>query len=153
LPQILQEGIFQSFAGWCFPQILQYGCYCTTYTTWAQTTSMVARIVAAYASPLAQLRNNALSGKLIPDRSLISDKPEPEDIDCLFIYDEKSDAVLKSDSAARHLIDYQRWKSSKPGDIFVFPETTVTRSPNLCPLDVFDYDRSGKQTGVVEIAI
>lgn len=99
-------------------------------------------------------RAAGLSGTLVVNGSFISQKSEPGDIDCIFVYAPACAEVLKRSEAARILVDYQSCKAAGIGDIFVFPQTAVDAYPEFCRLDGFDLHKlTGKPKGVVEVAL
>jgi hypothetical protein len=101
-----------------------------------------------------QAQASKLSGYLVLNGSFISQKAEPGDFDCLFVYDEATEERLKTDEQAQSLIRYHYCKARFAGDIFAFAESTVQKYPLMCRLDSFDYDKTAKQPkGVVEVKV
>ena len=98
------------------------------------------------------IRRAGLTGTLIVDGSFASARPEPGDSDCLFIYDDSRGRA--DESPARQWTDYVWCKENGYGDIFVFPRSVIKRYPELCGLDMFDYDKTSRlPKGVVEVEI
>jgi hypothetical protein len=91
---------------------------------------------------------------LILDGSFVSAKSDPGDFDTLLIADEAAEQILARDDEARHLIDYRYCKANHWGDVFFFSAAAVRRFPDLCRLDVFDFDKTAwTPKGVVEVAL
>jgi hypothetical protein len=100
------------------------------------------------------LRSKGMHGYLVLNGSFISQKKSPADFDCMFIYDEPTEQLVKEDQEAQALTDYLRCKAEWQADIFAFPETTVRNHPAFCRLDGFDLHKlTRKPKGVVEVRI
>ena len=100
------------------------------------------------------VRKRGMGGFLILNGSFVSQKTAPGDFDCLFIYDDATEQMVKEDEEAQALTDYLRCKAEWQADIFAFPETTVRNHPAFCRLDGFDLHKSTrKPKGVVEVRI
>jgi hypothetical protein len=100
------------------------------------------------------VRAKGMSGRLILKGSFISQKFAPGDFDAIFVYDAATEERLKGDPEARALISYSRCRSDWQADIFTFAEATAQRFPQMCALDMFDYEKTtGTPKGVVEVRI
>ena len=100
------------------------------------------------------LRDKGMGGLLILNGSFISQKEHPGDVDALFIYDERSDAIIEADDDAALLISYNHAKSAGIGDIFVFSAIAVRDFPAFCNTAIFDKDKATKiPKGVLEVEI
>jgi len=101
-----------------------------------------------------EARAAGLAGLVILDGSFISRKEAPGDFDLVFLYDEASEQLLKSDSNARALTDMQAChKAGFRGDIFALPLSLQRLSPLLGGMDMFDRDRQGQTKGVLEVLL
>ena len=101
-----------------------------------------------------EARAAGLAGLIILDGSFISRKEAPGDFDLVFLYEEASEQLLKSDSKARTLTDMQAChKAGFRGDIFALPLSLQKLSPLLGGIDMFDLNRQGQPKGVVEVIL
>ena len=99
------------------------------------------------------LRELGVHGRLILDGSFASEKRNPGDCDCLFVYDD-SLGRLDEREETRALTDYATLKAEGLGDIFVFPLSLTQNLPHLFQEDVFDYDKNTRMPkGVIEVEI
>lgn len=99
-------------------------------------------------------RVRGLAGMVILDGSFVSDKRAPGDFDLVFLYDEVSERLVKGDTEARALTDFQACHDlGFQGDIFGLPFSLQRLSPLLSGLDMFDTDRQGQLKGVVEVIL
>ncbi len=95
-----------------------------------------------------------MAGLVILDGSFVSSKEAPGDFDLFFLYDEAAEALLRNDSEARSLTDYQACRAQGfLGDIYALPASLQKFSPTLSGLDMFDSDRQGTPKGVVEVMV
>ena len=100
------------------------------------------------------LRDKGMGSLLILNGSFISQMETPGDVDALFIYDERSDAIIEADDEAALLISYNYVKPAGIGDIFVFSAIAVREFPVFCNTGIFDKDKATKiPKGVVEVEI
>lgn len=101
-----------------------------------------------------RVRAKGLTGRLILDGSFILSKPEPGDLDTIFVMDEGMETILARDTEAALLVNYVYCKQRCWGDIFMFSEAATRKFPQMCRLDGFDHDKVTKQSkGVVEVRI
>ena len=95
-----------------------------------------------------------LAGLVILDGSFVSDKRAPGDFDLVFLYDEVSEGLVKDDTEARALTDFQACRAlGFQGDVFALPLSLQKLSPLLGGVDMFDTDRQGQLKGVVEVIL
>lgn len=100
------------------------------------------------------LRAKGMGGRLILNGSFTSQKPEPGDFDCYFVYDEATEALLQQDAEAKTLTDYGYCKTQGGGDVLVFAEASVHKFPQFCRIDGFDLDKATRlPKGVVEVSV
>ena len=99
-------------------------------------------------------RTKGLVGLIMLDGSFVSDKSAPGDFDLVFLYDEPSERLIKTDAVARALTDFQACHAlGFQGDVFALPLSLQKLSPLLGGTDMFDTDRQGKLKGVVEVIL
>ena len=97
-------------------------------------------------------RQKGLAGRVILNGSFLSAKAEPGDFDLIFVYDERTEALVKRDKEAKALTGLLRCNERFGGDVFGMAITNVRRFPHLCRTDGFDQDKILRQPkGVVEV--
>lgn len=99
-------------------------------------------------------RAKGMAGLVILNGSFISGKEAPGDFDLVFLYNEATEALVKTDAEARALTDMQSChQAGFRGDIFALPLSLQKLSPMLGGTDMFDKDRQGTLKGVVEVTL